>query len=256
MAGSNVLSCPACGWWIGGQYITDGGGRGWTVKELYIGLLQRYALASAKLPTETLRTALKKSPALIYEVHPRKMEELVGSVFRDFYNCEVRHVGRTGDGGVDLLLVESDNSVIVQVKRRMSQNASEGVSLIREVVGATLLSGHRRAIVVTTGRFTRGSKKVSHGAVEQGVLERLELIDISQFIEILGLTSRKVEPAWQRALKGRIFGVEGAGYICKDCSGHGGTGWDKLPATFVDGVVVERNIWRACNTCKGSGRVR
>lgn len=46
------------------------------------------------------------------------MEELVASVFRDFYECEVEVVGKSNDGGVDVIVIDSDNPIMVQVKRR------------------------------------------------------------------------------------------------------------------------------------------
>lgn len=42
------------------------------------------------------------------------MEELVGSVFSSFYNCEAKIVGKSSDGGVDVILVDSDHPTMVQ----------------------------------------------------------------------------------------------------------------------------------------------
>lgn len=36
------------------------------------------------------------------------MEELVASIFRDHYDCEVQVVGKSNDGGVDLILINFD----------------------------------------------------------------------------------------------------------------------------------------------------
>jgi hypothetical protein len=192
----------------------------------------------------------------MYELNPRKMEELVGSVFRDYYGCEVRHVGRTGDGGIDILLIEAESEVVVQVKRRISKRAAEGVSLVREVVGATLLSGRHQAAIVTTGSFTRGSKDAAESAVALGVLQRLELIDMARFIEMLNLTSKAVELPWQRALKDKVYGVDRAGVICDECKGRRFTGRKIYTRLSGRGTTEEVHEALNCKRCNGAGRLK
>lgn len=250
----NTLSCPGCGWWVGGQISYFGDGR-FLSHELYYGVLRKYPVAVATLPVETLRLALERSPDLLYKIDTRKMEELVGAVFRDHYDCAVHHVGRTGDGGVDLLLVEGNEEVVVQVKRRTSKDATEGVSLIREVIGATLLAGKLRSTVVTTGRFTRGATQSAKEAVRLGIVDQLELIDMPRFVDMLHLSAVAVEPPWVRALKGKILGVDGAGVICNTCGGSGTGEWKVMPNTLEDehttSILVEN-----CAECNGSGRLK
>ena len=44
----------------------------------------------------------------------------------------------SGDGGKDLILIESDKSIVVQVKRRQSRHKTETASCVRDLIGATL----------------------------------------------------------------------------------------------------------------------
>ena len=46
---------------------------------------------------------LLKRPTILYDIHHRKFEELVADVLRDYFLVEVSIVGKTDDGGVDLL---------------------------------------------------------------------------------------------------------------------------------------------------------
>lgn len=72
---------------------------------------------------------------------------------------------------------------------------------MREVLGATLLSGRQRAAIVTTGHFTRGARQTAAQAVEIGVIQKLELIDIDRFANMLRLMANANKPTWQRALE-------------------------------------------------------
>lgn len=76
-------------------------------------ILRRFDAAAISLPLDVLRQALLVRERLLHDLHPRKMEQLVQSVFRDFFHCGVEHCGRTGDGGIDLALVLSDQPAIV-----------------------------------------------------------------------------------------------------------------------------------------------
>ena len=49
---------------------------------------------------------------------------------------EARLVGKTNDGGVDLILLESDAPILVQVKRRKRAEKTEGVVVIRDAQSA------------------------------------------------------------------------------------------------------------------------
>jgi len=61
---------------------------------------------------------LVKKQSILYDVDPYKLEDIAQVVFSAYYNCEIKHVGKTGDGGKDLLIVQSDDPILVQVKRR------------------------------------------------------------------------------------------------------------------------------------------
>jgi len=160
--------------------------------------LRTYQVGDIDAPVNALRRELTQNPKLLAELKPTKMEKLVGSILSDFMDCEVVHTGRTGDGGIDLLLLDGDTPYVVQVKRRISQQRGEAVSAIREFLGATLLAGHQRGIYVTTAtHFTSAAVDAASLAKSRGLVEKLHLVDQDRFLQLLRLVSSKTLAPWQ-----------------------------------------------------------
>jgi len=76
----------------------------------------------------------------------------VADVFKANYrSAEVVHVGRPGDGGVDVVFVESGGREwLVQVKRREKPSAVEGFSTVQNLAGTLLIEGALNGIIVST----------------------------------------------------------------------------------------------------------
>lgn len=102
--------------------------------------------------TEELATQLRRNPELFHSVAPKHLEILVRDIFRlNYSHCESIHVGRPGDGGVDVLFIDADGGEwLIQVKRRQSPLAAEGVSTIRNLAGTLLIKNKVKGIVVST----------------------------------------------------------------------------------------------------------
>jgi len=195
-----VMACHECGWWC--QYAVGANRDGFFEWERLPAALRQYPAADITVPVEALRRELLKRSDILKHLHPTKMEVLVGSVLSDFMDCEVVHTGRTGDGGIDLLLLDGDTPYAIQVKRR-ARAGSEKVSAVREFVGATLIAGYRRGIYVTTAPYYAPSAVRSAQKARRGrVVEKLHLIDQGKFLRILNLVSKKTAPPW-RAYYGR-----------------------------------------------------
>lgn len=192
---NQVYACPNCGWWyeheLESTYLGEGDSYAKTTN--WFGILRKYDVGAIDLPVSSLRHELKKRSYLLYHVHPKKFEELGGSVFRDYMECEVRHVGGSGDGGIDLILIDGKQQWIVQVKRRSTPQLSEGVRVIRELVGTMTLESVGRGIFVTTAsHFTAPAKKTVKKATELGAVERIDLIDFPKFRDMLQLLHNKI----------------------------------------------------------------
>jgi hypothetical protein len=164
-----------------------------------VGVLRRFDIDSIQAPVEALKRHLQAHPDDVFNVHATKMEALVTALFRDYIpDCSAYHCGRSGDGGFDVFGIECDNPFIVQVKRRMTPDATEGVASIREFLGAMLLSHVPVGYFVSTAnRFTRGAKEAAVMAVTSGIVSKIELIDHDRLFSILDISNRSQTEEWR-----------------------------------------------------------
>jgi len=163
----------------------------------YRALLKTFEPQSNLVPMDLLEIEIKENPSILYKISPRKMEDLIAQVFKAYFHCEVIHCGKSHDGGIDLMIVDSDNPILVQVKRRENPNIVEPVNLIRELLGAMYIKSSKRGIFVSTAKkFSIESKKIRNELLETKKLDYFELIDFNRFCDILLLTSKKITKPW------------------------------------------------------------
>ena len=193
--------CPQCGWWI----LNEGKGETQPlekgIRQIRFGLLKSFKEQDINLPLSVLENELNKRKEILYHIHPSKFEQLVSSILSDFFNCDVEICGKTGDGGIDLIVVNKDKPIAVQVKRRTKPESVELVSEIREFLAAAMLSDFRSAIFVSTAsRFSREAQKTAQKAQQKGLIQKFELFDMNKFLEIYKITKfsdpQKYSPAW------------------------------------------------------------
>lgn len=180
---SDVYECPTCKWWKLKEHFEDSldlidEEQAICTDTKYYGIAKKYHIDDKKIPIDVLISELKNKSEYLYDINPYKLEELMQHILRGVYDCEVRHVGKAGDGGVDLMILESDDPILVQVKRRGNQKHVELVKGIREFVGTMFIEGSRRGIYVSTAeKFSRGSKKTANQLLENRKLYYFELVD-------------------------------------------------------------------------------
>jgi restriction system protein len=196
-----------CGWWdILRIYNTghDSIDPPYHFKDMRHAILKKYEISDPELPMTALRKELLKRIDIIHSIGDKKMEELVASVLSDhFGKCEATICGKVADGGIDVILIESEKSSIpVQVKRRINPKKPEPVSLIREFIAAVQLRGYDRGLYVTTAeRFTKPAIKESQTAVSRGLVSQFELINKSKFLGFIKSNSNSVKEPWQKHLE-------------------------------------------------------
>jgi restriction endonuclease Mrr len=136
-------------------------------------ILKAYRASDQDLPILALRKELVARGNLLHHIHPRKMEQLVASVFSDFHgNCKATVCGRSGDGGIDVILIDSDSPTAIQIKRREHPDRSERVSHIREFIAAMQLNDYYEGMYVTTAEnFSLAASREAELAVTKGWLE-------------------------------------------------------------------------------------
>jgi len=179
--------CTTCGFWF--AECTKGRGS--------FNAVHRYAAAAVKRvfpidipepPMSELVEYLRRHPERMREIHPTAFEKLVAECFRaNWKPVEVVHVGKTNDGGIDLILVKGEGTKwLVQCKRRSKTQSTESVSTVREMLGTLLAEGNLRGIVVSSAdhfsyeaQKLKGNKNLS----EKG--SKIDLIDYGVLREML-----------------------------------------------------------------------
>lgn len=197
-----VCHCQNCGWWYAIQNA-DLCNDGFTV--VAGGVLERFDLSSARVPVEVLKSELAGHIERIGGIHPRKMEDLVASALKGVLDCEVRQLGYSKDGGIDLLLLHGEREIAVQVKRRECQQKREPVRLVREFLGASLLAGYSHLMFVTSAEgFSKGSEREARLAVAKGLVESYQLIPGRKIMDLIQATRLSESPVWKEALRRAI----------------------------------------------------
>lgn len=184
-----VHVCESCKWWyiMSSKYYEN-----WVYgtfedyHTLYEGIIKKFSLVDSKTPTDVLRRHLTDHPHHIHAINPRSFERLVADIYRDFYDCEVKHVGATNDGGVDLIAVIADEPHLIQVKRRSSPKRAESVSVVRELIGTLALRDARVGVIVSSApSFSKQSIEASlHPNLERHAIS-LKLVARDDLLEMM-----------------------------------------------------------------------
>lgn len=185
--------CDQCGFWFADEAWNDE----WSLemKATYsTGLIKRYSVDEKQIPLTELRSFLSRHPHNIAHTHPSSFEKLLADCLRDEYEaCEVIHMGGTGDGGIDIKLVNSDQEdfLVVQVKRRTSLNSNESVQVVRELNGVLFREGLARGMVITTARgFTAAA--VAETTIKTQIKERY-CVQLRAFKDVCRMLNLKQE---------------------------------------------------------------
>ena len=148
-----------------------------------------------------MKNYLAKNYDDIYKIHHKKMEELVADLLCEHFHCKAHLVGQANDGGADVILIEADEPIIIQVKRRTRNGKFESASQIRELIGATLLKDSSQCIFVTTAdHFSRQAIVARDDALRKNIVKRFDLIDYHKLADILMLYSLNNNTLWHHLI--------------------------------------------------------
>jgi restriction system protein len=203
----NVWECDLCNWW---EYLhnfseeednmSEVNTQNWDT--LIHGIVKQFNISDKQIPINTLVNELLKKKDILYSIDPYKFEEIAQHVFSAYFNCEVKHVGQTGDGGIDLIIVLADEPILVQVKRRTSENHIELVSGIREFVGAMYLKDSRKGIYLSTAKdFSKGAKKTANSVLDNRKFELFELKNFESFCDMLNVLKKEDYKPWRQFIE-------------------------------------------------------
>jgi hypothetical protein len=126
-------------------------------------ILPEHGIINARLNegVAELILEIQKRNELIYEIDPRKFEELIAHVFRN-HGFAVDLTKRTRDGGQDIIAMRYDLGIpckyIIECKKYAPKN-KVGVELVRSLAGVQATIGANKAVLATTSTFTKEAKK-------------------------------------------------------------------------------------------------
>ena len=183
---AQVSLCTNCGWWVVYRIHQNELARTAGMAENHsatVGSLIELDVSDLSVPLTELNQYLLAKADALYDVHPRRLEELVASVFEGL-GWRTRVTGRSGDHGIDVVLENAANEVVgVQVKRYAKRRRIEAEQ-IRAFTGALVLSGRTRGVFVSTCDFRNGAKTAAAESTARGYA--IELLDADGFLTALG----------------------------------------------------------------------
>lgn len=190
--------CDQCGWWESDENDWPDDTTGRSVHRRAV--LKEFCVAGGEAPIDALHNYIVRHPSALREISPPALEKLVNSVFGDFMNCEAIHIGGPNDDGIDIVLIDGDRRYVVQVKRRQSAHATEGVSGIREFLGAMMLDGAVHGLFVSTARrFSKQAESITQRAKDLGLVEKIELVNSERLLDVCQLTASQLAMPWRKA---------------------------------------------------------
>jgi HJR/Mrr/RecB family endonuclease len=181
-----IAQCVTCGWWAVLHGAKDDEYD--HLSRLYVmqAVMKSTSIASKAIPVQSLAEYLARNHNRIYGIHPKKMEELVGAILAQHFNCEVRYVGGSRDRGIDLLLLMGEELVPVQVKRRSTADQVEPVAVVRDLLGVIFRDQRQGGIIVTTSdHFSKDARKDVHEVITKGLVKHFDLIDAPSFLAMI-----------------------------------------------------------------------
>lgn len=174
-------ACRSCGWWWSGCLPSHTYSNG----ALFIALLHQ--IGECPTPLRVALEEVRHNAERLFSMAPTAFEHFVRDILRSFYDCKVVHCGKSHDGGVDLVLLDSaDGYIPVQVKRRSDPKRAEAVNVIREFRGALLLVGRQRGILVTTAdHFSREALAAAVPQPWHSASQQIDLVDCRRLLDII-----------------------------------------------------------------------
>ncbi len=132
---------------------------------------------------DEVKKYFNKYPEKLYDLNPRKFEELIASILRDL-GFDVELTKATRDGGRDIIAsIRTKVSTFltyVECKRYSPKNKID-VGLIREVIGVHSIHKPAKSIIVTTGFFTKDA--VKEAKIFENQLDLKDFNDIKTWLQ-------------------------------------------------------------------------
>jgi restriction endonuclease Mrr len=132
---------------------------------------------------DEIKKYLRRHPMKLYELSPRKFEELVASILKDL-GFDVELTQATRDGGRDII-AHVRNAVCsylthIECKRYAPDN-KVGVGIIREVIGVHNIRRATKSVIVTTSFFS--SDAIKEAQMMENQLDLKDFNDLKTWLQ-------------------------------------------------------------------------
>lgn len=193
--------CDKCGWWTldRTEMLIPERPRDELLYARLAGEARHYDVSALNVPVADLRRWLARHPQDLGQVDPRRFELVMQSCLRDqFPGADVIHTGRSGDGGIDLkMIVTEEDTYLVQVKRRADLSSSEGVEVVRVLNGVLFREGRAKGIVITTAAsFTEAAKCEAQVNTPTASAYEMQLLALDDVVSLLRLPCLEPYEPW------------------------------------------------------------
>jgi len=132
---------------------------------------------------DEIKRYLRKNPNKLYELSPRKFEELVASILADL-GFDVELTQATRDGGRDIIahIRNAVCSFLTHIEcKRYAPDNKVGVGIIREVIGVHNIRGATKSIIVTTSFFSGDA--VKEAKIMENQLDLKDFNDLKTWLQ-------------------------------------------------------------------------
>lgn len=179
---SSGLLCRVCGWAARYKYYTNC--KSDQFEETVTGerIMRWFSPDNPNLTIEEIGSVARRNFDTLYDIHPRKFEELVSEIYaRQGYVSELTKSSR--DGGYDVMLFDKNGEKsIVEVKR---YRGKVGVGIVRALRGVQLEIGVPTARIVTTSFFTSPAEIAASSSRAENIGFTLTLHDAGDLLRAL-----------------------------------------------------------------------
>jgi HJR/Mrr/RecB family endonuclease len=130
-----------------------------------------------------IKKYLSRHPEKLYELSPRRFEELVADILRDL-GLDVQLTKTTRDGGIDIyayLRHEVTNFMILVECKRWSLDNPVGIDVIQRLHGIQQTKSASKALIVTTSYFTEPAK--SEAALHNGLIDLKDYQSLKKWLQ-------------------------------------------------------------------------
>lgn len=198
--------CLRCGWWDVIYREDDVNGDAEEDSYYHCTLKNLDIPESIEFALSTAINELAQQPERIYDIAPRRLEEIIAHLFRNTLNCSVELTKTTRDGGKDIVCIDSNFGKFVVEIKRYRRSRKIGVAYIRHLLGVMLIEGYEYGVFVTTSDFTKDALKAQAQLSRMGKW-RIDLRDFDDIKNWLNLSYRQYfDPVILNASLSKVLG--------------------------------------------------